>query len=171
MGLETNSNPIFTRFDETLCLSSIEDHSEVIYGPYDDGLLTNRPTGDFCRDYCLQTNCDSYTEFFYKGDSHVCVFTVFYPYTYDVYPEYYDHYCYVRGEVPSSVDCSSTSNCTPELSACGGSFPNRNFAKADLLSCISNASSFSFESNNFIRKTHTTNDFFYNEVDKTFMNG
>ena len=29
MGLETNSNPIFTWFDETLCLSGIEDHSEL----------------------------------------------------------------------------------------------------------------------------------------------
>ena len=170
MGLETNSNPIFTRFDETLCLSSIEDHSEVIYGPYDDGLLTNRPTGDFCRDYCLQINCDSYSEGMANGNSGACLFTFFDPDTYAVYPDIADINCYVRGEVPPPVDCSLTSNCTPQLSACGGSLPDRNFAKADLLFCIPNASSFSFESKNFFRKTHTTNDFFYNEVDKTFMN-
>ena len=139
-----------------------------IWAPYDDTQLTNRPTGDFCRDYCLQTNCDSYVEQLYRnGDQVSCVFTVFDPNAYRVitYNQNYDVHCYVRGEVPEMylvppVDCSSTLNCIPQLSACGGSLPDRNFAKADLLYCIPNASSFSFESKNFIRKTHTTNDFF-----------
>ena len=138
--------------------------------PYDDSELTNRPTGDFCRDYCLQTNCDSYTEAIVNGESFACAFEVFDPDTYEVYPDSDDLNCYVRGEVPT-VDCSPTSNCTPQLSACGGSLPDSNFAKADLLSCIPNASNFNFDSKNFVRKTHRTIDFFYNEVDKTFMNG
>ena len=126
--------------------------------------LLDRATGDVCQDYCLQINCDSIAE-----SSQGCIFTVFDPDTYAVIP-LYDNYCYVRGGLPP-VDCSSTSNCTPQLSFCGGSLPNSNFAKSDLLSCIPNASNFNFDSKNFIRKTHPTNDFFYNEVDKTFMNG
>ena len=138
---------------------------------FDDVELTNRPTGDFCRDYCIQTNCDSYLERIQFGGVYFCAFS-FFDSTYYAQPYTVSSFvmnCYVRGEVPP-VDCSSTANCTPQLSFCGGSSPDSNFAKADLLSCIPNASSFNFDSKNFVRKTHTTNDFFYNEVDKTFMN-
>ena len=134
-----------------------------------DDLLTERPTGDVCHDYCLQTNCDSYT-------LHQSMCMVTFDFNSDTYMviDYQDRdtFCYVRGDpnVPP-VDCRSTSNCTPQLSSCGGSLPDRNFSKADLLSCISNVSSLSFESKTFARKTHASNDFFYNEADKTFMNG
>ena len=76
--------------------------------------------------------------------------------------------CYVRG---SPVDCTETSNCTPQREACGGTLPNFNLSKPDLLSCIPNATSFDFESKIFVRKKHKINDFFYNEADKSFMNG
>ena len=76
--------------------------------------------------------------------------------------------CYVKG---SPVDCTQTTNCTPQLTACGGTLPISNFQKADLLSCIPNATSFEFDSKVFLRKKHRKKDFFYNKVDRTFMNG
>ena len=62
----------------------------------------------------------------------------------------------VRGSVG---DCTPTSNCNPQLAACGGTLPNFNLSKP--LSLIQA----------FIRKEYKINDFFYNEAEKTFMNG
>ena len=67
--------------------------------------------------------------------------------------------------------CSPTSNCTPQLTVCGGWLPYTDFEEADLLSCLWRATSFDFDSKNFVRKAHTINDFFYNEAEKTFMKG
>ena len=117
-------------------------------------------------------------------DDHIvaaphCVFSFFNPDTYTVRDSPYTAFCVVRGEAPLSIiaptpapiDCSSTSNCIPQLSFCGGTLPDENFDKQSLLSCIPKASKFVFESKNFTRKAHITNDFFYNEAEKTFMNG
>ena len=168
--------PVFTRFNDTSCNN--RQYAFRWAELFDDYELTDRPTGDFCRDYCLQTNCDTFTEYLedhgeVMGELIGCAFEVFDPDIFRAVPDAEFVNCFVRGEVPPSVDCSSTSNCTPQLSACGGSIPDRNFAKADLLSCISNASHFNFDSKTFVRKTRrkTGNDFFYNKVDKTFMNG
>ena len=76
--------------------------------------------------------------------------------------------CYVKG---SPLDCTQTTNCTPQLTACGGTLPISNFQKADLLSCVENATSFVFDSKVFLRKKYKKKDFFYNKVDRTFMDG
>ena len=132
-------------------------------------LQSDRPTGNLCHDYCLEINCVSYVTDF---ENH-CLFS-------DIDNKFYTYRvmesktfaCFVRGKAPGvAADCRSTSNCIPQLSYCGGTLPDRNLQKQDLLSCIPNASDFDFDSKKFTRKTHITNDFFYNEAEKTFMNG
>ena len=134
-------------------------------------LQSDRPTGNLCHDYCLAINCDSYVTNF---ENH-CLFADLDRILlskYDTYRvmESKTFACFVRGKAPPA-DCRSTSNCTPQLTYCGGTLPDRNLQKQDLLSCIPNASDFDFDSKKFTRKTHITNDFFYNEAEKTFMNG
>ena len=139
------------------------------------GLATSGVSNDVCVDYCLDTNCDSFVK---TGAWNLllmqfeisCTFSYFDPDDYTVTPTSSGPYCHVRGEIPSA-DCNSTSNCTPQLDYCGGTLTSANFQKAELLSCIPNATTFGFDSKSFVRKTHRSNDFFYNEAKKTFMNG
>ena len=79
--------------------------------------------------------------------------------------------CYVRGEAPSVVDCTVTANYNSQLTACGGSLPFNSFNKQNLLECLPNAVSISFDSKSFKKKSRPGGDFFYNHEEKTFMNG
>ena len=137
-------------------------------------LATSGVSNDVCVDYCIDTSCDSFikTSAFNLALFKIeisCTFSYFDPDNYNVTPTS-GPYCHVRGEIPS-VDCSSTLNCTPQLDYCGGTLSSANFQKAELLSCIPNATTFGFDLKSFIRKTHRSNDFFYNRAEKTFMNG
>ena len=159
-------------FKESWSLSELENRvaTETTFASED---VVAQLTGDLCIDYCLLTNCDSYhTELhvdFETGIEKHCIFSFF-----DA--EYYSVQnapgwdCYIRGGT-LPVDCSLTSNCTPQLSTCGGTLPDSNFQKSDLLSCLPNAERFEFDSKTFVRKKHANNDFFYNGAEKTFMNG
>ena len=149
--MEKNSSPVFTLFENTRCLNT----EGKIHHRITDlvALLTSQPTGDDCFDYCLQISCDSYH--IYPGEA--CVFSFFDSDAFSA-PESIDWHCYIRGEPP----CSRNSNCTPQYSSCGGSLPDIDFQilKQDLLSCLPNALSFDFESKQFTRKAHKTNNFF-----------
>ena len=96
--------PSFTRFNDTTCS---DRHYTFKWAPFDDSELTDRPTGDFCCDYCLQTNCDTFTETLEdNGELIGCAFEVFDPDTFEAFPDAEAMNCYVRGDVPPTVDCS-----------------------------------------------------------------
>ena len=166
---EISSIPIFTEFDDTWCRNPTDTSYTLLEL---NALVTIQQTEDICLDYCLQVNCDSYHTMYQwnpvtSTPELRCVFSVFDSDSYLV-TESMGWKCNVRGP---TVDCRSTSNCNSQISTCGGALSYFGFEKADLLACIASAQRFEFESQNFSRKTHTTNDFFYNEFDKTFMNG
>ena len=132
---QVNISPstVFTRLNNTLCSNydCYECDPPKMNGEpslslnYVNELLTERPTGDLCLDYCLQINCLSFST-----SKTSCRFSsVFDSDTYQVV-EWTNVNCFVRSTPP--VDCSSTSNCTPQLSFCGGTLPDMNFEKADL---------------------------------------
>ena len=79
--------------------------------------------------------------------------------------------CFVRGLTPPRVDCTVTSNCNTQLTPCGGLLPSTSFNKDNLLQCLPNAESIEFDSRVFIKKETPEGDFFYQQEDKTFMNG
>ena len=174
---EFYSAPIFYQFDGTWCRNPA-DMSDSIYSFAElEELVVDGKTGDVCLDYCVQVDCDSYSDGIYRSgvtngetwSEALCVFSVVDPSTYIVTTDRVPNMkCYVRGP---SVDCSPTSNCTPQFNVCGGWLPYTNFGDGDLLSCVWFATSFEFDSKIFVRKAHTTTDFFYNEAEKTFMKG
>ena len=174
--MQFSSTSTFTRFDRTLCVNTDDYQEDGWYTETElESLVTTRQTDNICHDYCLQVNCDSYNTMYrytyspsFKVDID-CTFSFFISNEYEVGEGHFNGECFVRGSIP--VDCSSNSNCNPQLSVCGGTLPIITLQKTDLLSCIPNASTFDFDTKSFIRKSHPSNDFFYNDAEKTFMSG